>query len=58
MSHERVISAHLDLCKAELEAQASFRPVARESAQKRARIAMDDLAEARLAVWRAQGLVK
>lgn len=52
MTHERVIKAHLDLCKAELEAAEGWRPVVRESAQKRAKLAQEELAEARLAEWR------
>jgi hypothetical protein len=53
MSPERVIAAHLAICKAKLEADQSWRPVARESAQKRVKLADDELAEARLAEWRA-----
>lgn len=58
MTHERVIAAHLALEKARLEADESWRPVTRESAQKRARMAEEELAEARLSEWRAQGLAK
>ena len=58
MNPEHVIRAHLALEKARIEAAESWRPVARESAEKRARLAEDELAEARLAEWRAQGLVK
>lgn len=58
MNPERVIRAHLDLCRAQAEAAESWRPVAQESARKRANLAMDELAEARLADWRAQGLTK
>jgi hypothetical protein len=53
MTVERIIKAHLDLEKAKLEAAESWRPVARESAGKRARMAEEELAEARLAEWRA-----
>lgn len=49
---ERVIKAHMDLERARIEAAESWRPVARESAEKRARMAEEDLAEARLAEWR------
>ena len=52
MSPERTIAAHLALCKAKLEEAESWRPVARESASKRVKMAEEELAEARLAEWR------
>ena len=52
MNPEHVIRAHLALEKARIEAAESWRPVARESAEKRARLAEEELAEARLAEWR------
>lgn len=58
MNPERVIKAHMDRCKAELEAKESWRPVSRESAEKRMRKADEEIIEARLAEWQAQGLVK
>jgi hypothetical protein len=55
---EPVIKAHLALCKAKLERDESWRAVARESAQKRVKLAEEELAEARLAEWREEGIIK
>lgn len=52
MNPSRTIKAHLDLVKAEMEAAESWRPVTRESAEKRIKLHEDELAEARLAEWR------
>jgi hypothetical protein len=58
MTVERIIKAHLDLEKAKLEAAESWRAVARQSAEKRVKLAEDELTDARLAEWRAQGIAK
>jgi hypothetical protein len=53
MNPERVIAAHLAIEKARLEAAEGWRPVARDSAEKRVKLAEEEFAEARLAEWRA-----
>lgn len=53
MNADRVIAAHLAIEKARLEAAEGWRPVARDSAEKRERMAEEEFAAARLAEWRA-----